>query len=344
MSRIVRALLTCLMPARLIPACMMLACMMLGWPGAGRADIFLAADFTLSRGLGENAYDLAISLPQSIAGEGQVTLPRECRQTAATRQSAGANVHMLISFACDRPFRPGDVIAAPWKADGARFVSNVLGVAVDRSLPGGSQGIILPVGEAAATARPLGEIAREFLQQGVWHIWLGWDHLCFVLCLALLARGRQLVGLITAFTLGHSISLAAAFFDVVHAPIPPVEASIALSITFMAREALLAMTGGPQHSLRRHVMVVAGFGLLHGLGFATALGELGVAPGEKFPALLFFNLGVETGQLLFVGGLMLVLSSLARLAFDRPVRLAALYGAGVVGAFWMVQRIAAFAA
>ena len=316
----------------------------LALPGAAWADIFLAADFTLSRAEGDNAYTLSASLPQSIAREGPITLPDACRQTAATRQSAGANVLVLIDFTCARPFRPADVIATPWQADGARFVSNVLGQSVDRSLPGGGDGIILPVGEAAAATRPLADIAREFLQQGVWHIWLGWDHLCFVLCLALLARGRQLVGLITAFTLGHSISLAAAFFDVIHAPIPPVEASIALSITFMAREALLALRHGPQHSYRRHVAVVAAFGLLHGLGFATALGELGVAPGEKLPALLFFNLGVETGQLLFVGALMLVLSSLSRLSLDRPVRLAALYGAGIVGGFWMVERITAFTA
>lgn len=322
----------------------LLAILALALPGAALADIFLAADFTLSRGDGDKAYDLSATLPQSIAREGQITLPEACHQTAATRQSAGANVHVLISFACTRPFHPQDVIATPWKADGARFVSNVPGVRVDRSLPGGAEGIILPVGEAAATARPVADIAREFLQQGVWHIWLGWDHLCFVLCLALLARGRQLLGLITAFTLGHSISLAAAFFDVVHAPIPPVEASIALSITFMAREALLALKNGPQHSFGRHVAVVAAFGLLHGLGFATALGELGVAPGEKFPALLFFNLGVETGQLLFVGALMLVLSSLSRVALDRPARVAALYGAGMIGAFWMVERVSAFTA
>lgn len=320
--------------------------LLLAIPGLARADIFLGADVALSRAeaaTGAHAYDLSINLPQSLARPGDVTLPDGCHQTAMTRQGVGANVQIAISFSCNRAFRPDDVIATPWKVDGARFSSSVLGAGVDRSLSGGDAGLVLPVGEAAASARSIGDIARAFMMQGVWHIWMGWDHLCFVLCLALLARGRQLVSLITAFTLGHSLSLGLAFFDLVHVPVPPVEAAIALSITFMAREALMALRG-VTHGFARHVTVVSAFGLLHGLGFATALGELGVAQGEKMPALLFFNLGVECGQLLFVGALLLTFSSLSRVGADRPMRLAALYGAGMIGAFWMCERVAGFVA
>lgn len=186
-------------------------------------------------------------------------------------------------------------------------------------------------------------LAGEFLRQGLLHILMGWDHLAFVLCMALLAQGRQLVALVSCFTLGHSLSLGLAFFDVIHAPVPPVEAAIALSIVFMAREALIAGRGGEVFSFRRQIGIVSLFGLLHGLGFATALGALGVREGEKLASLAFFNLGVELGQLLFVGAIMAGLAALRLVSLAAPARAAALYAVGALGSFWMIERAAAFA-
>ncbi|EJL21340.1 HupE / UreJ protein [Novosphingobium sp. AP12] len=202
-----------------------------------------------------------------------------------------------------------------------------------------------PLTDGAPQARPLPQVASYYTWQGVMHILGGWDHLCFVLCLCLLARGRFLLALVTTFTLGHSLSLGLAFFDVIHVPVPPVEVVIALSIAFMAREALRAQRNGLDQGAevrRRQIAVVAGFGLLHGLGFATVLHELGVAPGERASGLLFFNAGVELGQLLFVGAVLGVMGIAG--AFDRrePVRRAALYFAGLVGCFWAVERVAGF--
>lgn len=205
-----------------------------------------------------------------------------------------------------------------------------------------------PVGlplDQAPQARPLPQVASYYTWRGVMHILGGWDHLCFVLCLCLLARGRFLLALVTTFTVGHSLSLGLAFFDVIHVPVPPVEAVIALSIAFMAREALLAQRNGLDQGpevRRRQIAVVAGFGLLHGLGFATVLRELGVAPGERASGLLFFNAGVEMGQLLFVGAVLGAMGIAG--AFDRrePVRRAALYLAGIIGCFWAVERVAGF--
>jgi hypothetical protein len=205
--------------------------------------------------------------------------------------------------------------------------------------------LALPLTDEAPYARPLPQVASYYTWQGVMHILGGWDHLCFVLCLCLLARGRFLLALVTTFTVGHSLSLGLAFFDVIHVPVPPVEAVIALSIAFMAREALLAQRNGLDQGpevRRRQIAVVAGFGLLHGLGFATVLRELGVAPGERASGLLFFNAGVEVGQLLFVGAVLGAMGIAG--AFDRrePVRRAALYFAGIVGCFWAVERMAGF--
>jgi hypothetical protein len=311
-------------------------------PGTAMADIFLSADFALTRGEDPNSYEFTAAVPEAVGQPAPLRLPDGCRQTGMSRQTSGGRAQYAYELACDRPFVAGDVIQTPWKADGGRFVTNVMGSQVDRSLTGDASGIAVPVGETAATARSIGQIAPEFLAQGVWHIWLGWDHLAFVLCLALLARGRPLLWLVSAFTAGHSLSLAIAFFELVRVPVPPVEAAIALSIAFMAREALLVGAGERAFAFNRQLIVVSLFGLLHGLGFATALGELGVQADERLPALVFFNLGVEAGQLLFVGAIVATLAGLRALSLAAPVRSAALYAVGAIGCFWMVERVMGF--
>ena len=311
-------------------------------PGTAMADIFLSADFALTRGEDANTYEFTAAVPETVAQPAPVVWPDGCSQTGMTRQSSGGRAQYAFEFACERPFSAGDMIQTPWRVDGGRFVTNVMGSQVDRGLTGDTNGIAIPVGETAAAQRPLTQIAPEFLAQGVWHIWLGWDHLAFVLCLALLARGRELLWLVSAFTAGHSVSLAVAFFELVRVPVPPVEAAIALSIAFMAREALLVGKGEQGFAFRRQLIVVSLFGLLHGLGFATALGELGVQAGEKLPALIFFNIGVEAGQLLFVGAIIAALAGLRAISLATPVRVAALYAVGAIGCFWMVERVAGF--
>lgn len=308
-----------------------------------RADIFMAADFALTAGEDPGSYELTAAVPETLARDSTLVWPTGCRQTGMTRQSAAGRAHFAYAFACDRALTPADVVQTPWKVDGARFAASIGGVATDRNLAADARGIAVPIGDAGGGARPLAQLAREYLAQGVWHIWFGWDHLAFVLCLALLARGRQLLWLVSAFTAGHSVSLALAFFEVVRLPIPPVEAAIALSIAFMAREALLVGRGAQPFVWGRQLMVVTLFGLLHGLGFATALEELGVRPGEQVAALVFFNLGVEIGQVAFVGAILAALTGLRAIRWELPARVAALYAVGAIGCFWMVERLAGFA-
>jgi hypothetical protein len=284
-------------------------------------------------------------VPETVQSAAPPVWPEGCRQISSSRQTAGGRAQYAFEIGCDRPFRSTDVVRTPWKVDGANFVTNVMGAQVDRSLSGDADGVTVPVGETAAVDRPLLEIARDFVVQGIFHIWMGWDHLSFVLCLCLLARGRELIGLVTAFTIGHSISLALAFFEVVQVPIPPVEASIALSIAFMAREALLSRgEAAGKGTQQRRAAVVSMFGLLHGLGFASALRELGVSQGERLPSLVFFNVGVEIGQLIFVGMVTMIMLGLKSLSLSQPVRQAALYGVGIIGAFWTVERVMSFVA
>ena len=145
------------------------------------------------------------------------------------------------------------------------------------------------------------EVAVTYLWLGIEHILLGFDHLLFVLALVILVRQwARVVVTVTAFTVAHSITLAAATLGFVHVPGPPVEATIALSIMLVAAEIVNARRGHPSLTARWPWLVAFAFGLLHGFGFAGALREVGL-PQHAIPlALLFFNLGVEVGQLAFV--------------------------------------------
>ncbi len=180
---------------------------------------------------------------------------------------------------------------------------------------------------------------------GVEHILLGVDHLLFVLALLLLVRGvRRLVATVTAFTVAHSITLGAATLGFVHVPPAPVEAVIALSILFLASELARRRAGGNADLTERFPWVVAfSFGLLHGFGFAGALSEVGV-PAQAVPlALLFFNVGVELGQLLFIAAVFGLgwLARASALRVPSGWQRAAAYGIGCVAAFWVVQRTVA---
>jgi hypothetical protein len=187
-------------------------------------------------------------------------------------------------------------------------------------------------------------VLRAYVGLGVEHILFGIDHLLFVLCLILLVgRLRQLVTTITAFTLAHSITLAAATLGLIRVPTAPVEATIALSIVFLASE--LVRDEGRRGVVARYYpwLVAFSFGLLHGLGFAGALAEVGLPQGEIPLTLFAFNVGVELGQLAFVT----VVLTLVRLVRLLPLRLPP-WGQGVVGyaigslaAFWVFARLAA---
>lgn len=175
---------------------------------------------------------------------------------------------------------------------------------------------------------------------GIGHILGGLDHLLFVFCLILLVRAPwALIKTITAFTLAHSITLAAATLGYVQVPGAPVEACIALSILFLACE--LRRPNGQGLVSRQPWLVAFCFGLLHGLGFAGALNEVGLPAGDIPLALLLFNLGVEAGQLLFVAVVLAGLAMLRRLHKRWPqwLQQLPLYAVGSLAGFWFLQRM-----
>lgn len=188
-------------------------------------------------------------------------------------------------------------------------------------------------------------VAGVYLKLGVEHILLGIDHLLFVLALLIITQGTwALVKTVTAFTIAHSITLALATLGFVHVPQAPVEAAIALSIVCVATEIVRRDQGLEGMTAMSPWIVAFAFGLLHGFGFAGALSEVGLPQGQIPVALLFFNIGVEAGQLLFIVtvlGAMAVVKRL-RLPVFRWAELAPAYAIGSVAMFWLIQRVTAF--
>lgn len=187
-------------------------------------------------------------------------------------------------------------------------------------------------------------VGLQYGSLGVEHILTGIDHLLFVLALVLLVGGgRRLLATITAFTLGHSITLALSALDIVRVASAPTEALIALSILLAGVE-LLRDPDAPKTLTQRYPgLISATFGLFHGLGFAGALREIGLPQGEIPMALLSFNVGVELGQLLFIGALIPLLALGRQFAGERaPVitRWGA-FALGSVASFWFWERVAA---
>lgn len=190
------------------------------------------------------------------------------------------------------------------------------------------------------------EVIKVYTIIGIEHILLGFDHLLFVFALLLIIKGKKkLVGAITAFTVAHSITLSLASLDIVTIALPPVEAVIALSILFLAVEILHSLKGKIGIAARSPWVVAFSFGLLHGFGFAGALAEIGLPQNEVPLALLFFNVGVELGQLVFVLAILLVAYVIKPMLSTVSIRrctIALTYCIGSLASFWVYERTFSF--
>jgi hydrogenase/urease accessory protein HupE len=183
--------------------------------------------------------------------------------------------------------------------------------------------------------------AGEYVGLGFHHILQGVDHLLFVLGLLLIVKGRvSLLKTVTAFTVAHSITLAVATLGLARAPLPPLNAAIALSILFLGPEIVRTWRGESSLTIRSPWAVAFLFGLLHGFGFASGLSTTGMPRAELPPALLFFNVGVELGQLVFVFTALALTRSFRVLEVRWPRWVEALpgYTVGSLGAYWTIQR------
>ena len=281
--------------------------------------------------LGDNVLSLRVVLPDTCVAVAQGR--RELLGAAATERR-------IVDC-------PGGLAGKRVGIDGLEVTMTDALLRIDLA-DGGTQSVVLKplAASVQVDGRPSGiDVLRGYGRLGVEHILSGIDHLIFVLALLLIVRGtRPLVLTVTAFTVAHSITLALATFGVVRVPQAPVETVIALSIAFVAAEILRVRAGEVPLTARAPWIVAFAFGLLHGLGFAGALAEVGLPPGDIPLALLAFNLGVEVGQLAFVAVVLAVIALVRRVCGPLPRWAGAIpaYAIGSVAMFWTVQRVAAF--
>jgi len=279
---------------------------------------------------GDLTLSLAPVLPSTCATLGQP----EIRQD-------GARAEERREFACEGGLAGREISIAGL----ARMRTDVL-VRIDYR--GGGTETLRATPEAASVTlagrRSTAQVAVTYFRLGVEHILLGFDHLLFVTALLLLVSGwRRLIGTVTAFTLAHSITLAFATLGFVSAPPALIECLIALSIAVVAAEVVLLTQGETGIAIERPWLIAFGFGLLHGFGFAGALSDIGLPPEAIPAALLFFNLGVEAGQILFIAAAVLAVGAFARVKAAPLLnwRPTLAFAIGVIAAFWAVERTVA---
>lgn len=290
----------------------------------------------------ELTYDVRIKLPPTVPSVNPplLELPGNCE--AIARPGAGRD---SITYRCQEPL-PGQEVSMVYPGPKPR--TNILMKVV---LLSGETHTVVRKPDNTRWSIPLAEtklqVAKDYTLLGIFHIWEGKDHLLFVLCLIWIAGDmRRILMTITGFTVAHSVTLVLAALEIVRLPIPPVEIVIALSVVFLAME----IAKGKQDNLTWNypIAVSSSFGLLHGLGFAAVLAEIGLPQVELITGMLFFNVGVEIGQIAFALVVILCIvvlkKSISGSASSEKIELkiqrAMSYVVGCWAAFWVVERIA----
>ena len=296
--------------------------------------------------IGERRYLLSVVDAQVPRIEDPAAvLPAACAPLDASE--VAMRIVSGFAFECSRPLSAEDVLILPWRLAGVVVSTRWRdGSGATAYFRGRGGTVPVRVGELRAGAGTRLSVAGSYFLLGGEHILLGWDHLLFVLGLLLLVNGWwTLVKTVTAFTVAHSITLGASALGLIPLDRAPIEAAIALSIVLLAREIVVAGRGRVHLTHAMPWLVAFVFGLLHGLGFAGALSEIGLPSGAIPLALLFFNVGVEAGQLLFV----LALAGVHALAGRLPALRAWLprlhpvmgYAIGALATFWFFDRLPA---
>jgi hypothetical protein len=322
--------------------------------GSAKAHELGLAKATLTEGQ-NGAYELEVNAPAEAAYMyGLPALPKRCSPMGEPRGQI-SETGIRFSFRCEGdPITASDELSLPWDRDGLLLTaiwSNGSGAQNFYARDGSSITVdlsLLEVGSGGPVAA-----AKRYTALGIEHILLGFDHLLFVFALLLIVRGAwMLVKTITAFTVAHSITLALATFGIVNVPARAVEAVIALSIVFVSIEVVNLGRERCGLSARWPWLVAFAFGLLHGFGFASALSELGLPRAEIPTALLFFNIGVEIGQVLFVAAIVsitavLVGSGVPWRSSGNPrsglvparLTLPSAYVVGIIASYWLIARV-----
>lgn len=294
----------------------------------------------ISGGSGRNVMAVRWKQPRARVAGSQLTpvLPEDCVQDEPQSVIEGTGLVSTWTVECRESLVGRKVSVLGISGSGADVLLRVVmeeGPTINHVLKPGQSEYLIPERQSILS------ITSDYVQLGVEHILSGWDHLLFVLGLVLLVgRGRALLWTITAFTAGHSITLGLAALGMVRFSPGPIEALIAFSIYLLAIELVRSQKGQWTLMQRMPWIVAGGFGLLHGLGFAGALMEVGLPESEIPLALLSFNIGIELGQLLFVALVIAGWSVLGAVPFSWPnwVRYTPAYAIGTLAAYWFFER------
>ncbi len=300
----------------------------LAWASAASAHELSMAEMDLREvAPGDFLWQWGASGAKPVTDELRPVWPSHCRAEANVVRCGAQGLTGTLSVDGVGKSYSAALVKVTW-ADGQKRVYTLSPAQPDVRLWG-----------SADDRRGMSEIATAYGALGVEHILTGFDHLLFVIALLFLVGfGRRLLWTITAFTGAHSLTLALSALGWLTLRRPPVEAAIALSIVLVAAEALHSR----QTLSRRWPALVAFlFGLVHGLGFAGALEEIGLPQNHLLTALLTFNVGVEVGQVLVVAVAWAAYRIVAKRPQLRPARAVALYAIGSIAAFWSIDRIVA---
>ncbi len=322
-----------------LPVLSFLLCLFAPWTAAAHSLGIDKAELIERTG---GTYVLLSKVPARLASAITTPiLPARCAIAGNPRGERGP-YEVRFSFTCAAPLTADDMIRLPWRREGVLLTARWLeGPPVSRLTSREGAAITLHLADYRAGSGSVWRTVQRYTILGIEHILIGIDHLLFVLALLFVVQGGwRLVQTITAFTVAHSITLGLATLGYVKLPSAPVEAAIALSIVFLCAEILRARDGQKGLTFRAPWVVAFAFGLLHGLGFAGALSEIGLPPPEIPLALLFFNIGVELGQLAFVAAVLALwwLWQRSRLGWPGWLHPLPAYAIGTLATYWFLER------
>ena len=274
-------------------------------------------------------YDVTWMYPIRNLGPVSLSLPKDCESNSIEAFQESKYLTEKISMQCANPIKGKSIFI-----DGLSILNDAL-VTIKFLNGERFEGLVSLKDSKLTIPKEVQVFPTGYFALGIEHLIGGPDHLLFVFGLLFVVFGwRNLLKTITAFTLAHSLTLGLSVFEIVNLPSITIEALIALTIIYLALE--ISEDRGKD---RTPWIMAFGFGLLHGFGFAGALGEIGIANEQLFLSLLFFNIGIEIGQLIMIPIFLIIIWLLQNIKLNFSVTKLSSYAIGGMGSFWLIERV-----
>lgn len=274
-------------------------------------------------------YEVTWMYPIRNLGPVNLTLPKDCQSNSLESFQESKYLSEKISLQCSDSIKGKDIFIK-----GLSILNDAL--VTIKFLDGDRYEGLVSVKDSKLTIpQELQVFPTGYFMLGLEHLIGGPDHLLFVFGLLFIVFGWQnLIKTITAFTLAHSITLGLSVLEIVSLPSATIEALIALTIIYLALE-----IKDEKNNKSTPWLMAFGFGLLHGFGFAGALSEIGIANEQLLLSLLFFNVGIEVGQLIMIPLFLISIWLLQKIKFNFSVTKLSSYAIGGMGSFWLIERV-----